>query len=377
MARPPTPLLALLGRQALLALPALALGGLGVAVVATAPGRATSAGAGAPAHFAVRQTVALALAAVVGLAVARLGTRRALRAAPVLFVGALAITAAVFLPGVGVKAGGASRWLRLGPLSGDPAPLLIAAAGLLIAAWRAGTTRGALARAPVTLGLLFAALGLLVAEPDFSAAAVLLAVAVGALAGAGVPLRRVAPPAAIVLLLLAVGASRFGYVGGRIHGFLAPEQDRRGKGFEVLQLARANAGVSASGVGLGHGSARRHLHAPASDYVYAVVTEELGWLGALGVAGAWLAIAAGAVVAVRAARPDAGARAAALAATTALLAPAALHVAVCRGWIPIIGVSMPLLSYDPALTVVSGAELGLLAAVALGGPAAFDRASPA
>jgi len=44
MARPPTPLLALLGRQALLALPALALGGLGVAVVATAPGRATSAG---------------------------------------------------------------------------------------------------------------------------------------------------------------------------------------------------------------------------------------------------------------------------------------------------------------------------------------------
>ena len=60
-----------------------------------------------------------------------------------------------------------------------------------------------------------------------------------------------------------------------------------------------------------------------------------------------------------------------------MLAPAALHVAVCRGWIPIIGVSMPLLSYDPALTVVSGAELGLLAAVALGGPAAFDRASPA
>jgi len=188
-----------------------------------------------------------------------------------------------------------------------------------------------------------------------------------------VPARQAAMsrPAAIVLLLLAVGASRFGYVGGRIHGFLAPEQDRRGKGFEVLQLARANSGVSASGVGLGHGSARRHLHAPASDYVYAVVTEELGWLGALGVAGAWLAIA------VRAARPDAGARAAALAATTALLAPAALHVAVCRGWIPIIGVSMPLLSYDPALTVVSGAELGLLAAVALGGPAAFDRASPA
>jgi cell division protein FtsW len=373
MPRRLTPLVPL----ALLVLPALALGGLGAAVVAAAPGRATSAGAGAPAHFAARQIVGLALAALVGVGVARLGTRRALRAAPILFAGALAITAAVFLPGVGVKAGGASRWLRLGPLSGDPAPVLIAAAGLIIAAWRAGMTEGVLARWWLMLGLTLAALGLLVAEPDFSAAAVLLAVTAGALAGGGVPLRRVLPPAAVMLVLLAVGASRFGYVGGRIHGFLAPEQDRRGKGFEVLQLARANAGVSASGVGLGHGSARRHLHAPASDYVYAVVTEELGWIGALGVAGAWLAIGAGALVAVRAARRDAGARATAVAAATALLAPAALHVAVCRGFIPIIGVSMPFLSYDPALTVVSGAELGLLTAVAMGGPGALDQATPA
>jgi cell division protein FtsW (lipid II flippase) len=43
-----------------------------------------------------------------------------------------------------------------------------------------------------------------------------------------------------------------------------------------------------------------------------------------------------------------------------------LHVAVCRGWLPIIGVTMPLLSYDPTLTVASGGSLGLLVAIALG-----------
>ena len=69
---------------------------------------------------------------------------------------------------------------------------------------------------------------------------------------------------------------------------------------------------------------------------------------------------------MRAARRDDGARATTLAAATALLAPAALHIAVCRGLVPILGVSMPFLSYDPVLTVVSGAELRLLAAVAFG-----------
>jgi cell division protein FtsW len=357
----------------LLALPALALGALGAAVVATAPGHLASAGAGAPAHFAARQIVGLVLAALAGLGAARLGIRQALRAAPALFVVALALTAAVFLPGIGVKAAGASRWLRLGPLSGNPAPLLIGAVGLLIAAWRCGRSPGPFARGSLTLGLTLAAVLVLVAEPDFSAAAVALAVAVAALAGGGVPLRRILPPAGVVLLLLAVGASRFGYVGGRIHGFLAPEQDRRGKGFEVLQLARTNASLSAAGVGLGHGAARRHLHAPASDYVYAVVGEELGYGGALGVAAAWIAIGAGAALAVRAARRDDGARATALAAATALLAPAALHIAVCRGLVPIIGVSMPFLSYDPVLTVVSGAELGLLAAIALGPRDGLDQ----
>jgi cell division protein FtsW len=345
----------------LLAAPAAALGALGLAVVATAPGRATSAGVGAPAHFAARQAACLALAAAAALVTARLGAARLLRAAPVLFLVALAVTAAVFLPGVGVRAAGASRWLRVGPLSGNPAPFLIGAAGLLVAASRATAPR---IQTPAAIALTLAAVLVLVAEPDFSSAAVALLVAFAALAGGGVAGRRLAPAAVLLLLALGVGASRFGYVGGRVHGFFAPEQDRRGKGFEVLQLARTNAALTTRGVGLGKGAARRHLSSPASDYAFAVVSEETGRLGALGVVACWLAVAAGAVLAARGARPDPTRQAAALAAGTALLAPTALHLAVCRGLVPIVGVSMPFLSYDPALTVASGAELGLLAAIA-------------
>jgi cell division protein FtsW len=377
----------------LVALPAVALGALGAVVVASATARQGAATFGDPAHFAVRQFVALALAVVVALAAVRAGPQRLLAAAPAIFVGALVAALAVFVPGIGVRAAGASRWLRVGPLSGSPAPLLIAAIALLTAAWgrlarpasaaasaEAGAEPAHAPRVPVARRPLAVALGLLavlalVAEPDFSAAAVALVVIIVALAGVGIGRGRLALAALALLVMLGVVASRFGYVGGRVHGFLAPERDRRGAGYEVLALARAAAGSTPGGVGLGRGTASHRLSSPGSDYVFAVVTEEMGKVAAGGVVAAWLAIGAGVVLIARR-RRDRRLRAATLAAGAALLAPVALHIAVCRGWLPIIGVTMPLVSYDPAATVAAGAELGLVAAVALAGASADPEPDP-
>jgi cell division protein FtsW (lipid II flippase) len=356
----------------LLLVPALGLGALGFCVVAAAPTRAGPAGIGASAHFATRQMIGLALAASAGVLAAGLGARRVLRAAPVLFLVALAATLAVFLPGIGIRAAGARRWLHVGPFSGSPAPFLVVAVALLIARWGPSERAQPSPRQGLAVGLGLGAVLALVMEPDFSAAAIALAVAFAALAGGGMAGRRLLPAALLLLVVLSLGALRFGYVDNRIRGFLAPENDRRGKGFEVLALARANAAGAAHGVGLGRGNARRHLSSPASDYAFAVVGEELGPRGAIGVVAAWLAIAAGVTLAAGAGKSSGSPgrnlaeRAAVVGCGTALLAPAALHVAVCRGWLPIIGVTMPLLSYDPTLTVASGGSLGLLVAIALG-----------
>ena len=355
----------------LLVAPAVGLAAFDLAIVATAGARPGAPGLGAPGHFAVRQVVAIVLAAGMGWLVVRVGVARILRAAPALFLIALVATAAVFVRGVGVHAAGASRWLHLGPLSGSPAPFLIGATGLLMAAWGGDSVAGdraerrQLASPPLALALALLAVLVLVAQPDFSAAAVALCVTFAALAGSGVAGRRLVPAAAVLLIGLALGASRFGYVGDRVHGFLSPESDRRGHGFEVLALARAKANGAAGAAGLGHGTGRRHLSSPASDYVFALVHEELGRPGAWAVIGAWAAIAAGATLATRAAAGDARRRGAAAACAAALLAPTALHVAVSRGWTPIVGVTMPFLSYDPALTIASGGEIGVLVALAL------------
>ena len=142
----------------------------------------------------------------------------------------------MFVPGVGVRAAGARRWMHLGPLSGGPAPFLIGSVALL----RRGGPPGRPAPAGGAPGRWLAVL-VLVVEPDFSAAAVALAVAFAALAGGGVAGRRLVPAAGLLLVALGFGATRFGYVESRIRGFLSPQSDRRGKGFEVLALARAKA----------------------------------------------------------------------------------------------------------------------------------------
>lgn len=367
-----------MGRRALSVLlvtvPAAALGVLGVVVVASATAQQGAAMYGVAAHFAARQVFALILAALVAIVLTQLGARRVLRAAPVVFIVALAAVMAVFAPGVGVRAAGAHRWLHFGPISLNPASLLTTATALLIAAWAAvPPNASALGLPPEARGHRAFAIGLgvlgvlmMVAEPDFSAAAVTVFVMFVAFAGAGVGGRRLVPAAAAALVLLLLVASRFGYVGGRVKGFLAPHADRRGKGYEVLALSRAQAASTPMGVGLGRGLARRRLSSPGSDYVYAVVNEELGRVAAGAVAAAWAAIAAGALLAARGTR-DPRLRAGALGAGAAAVAPAALHIAVCQGWVPIMGVSMPLVSYDPAATLATGAEVGLIAAVALAG----------
>jgi cell division protein FtsW len=364
---------------ALLIGPAVGLVALDLAILASAGQRSGPPGLGASHHFVMRHAIAIALGGVLGAVVVRVGIARVLRLAPALFAISLIATAAVFVPNVGVRAAGASRWLHVGPLSGSPAPFLIGATGLwLAAAWGApaGPARGLGESRLLTLALALLGVLVLVAQPDFSAAAVALCVTFAALAGARVAGRRLVPAAAVLLFALILGASRFGYVGGRVHGFLSPQSDRRGHGFEVLSLARTRANAATGPSGLGQGSARRHLSSPASDYVFAIVNEELGHRGAWAVVGTWAAVAAGAVLAARSAVKDERRRGAAAACAAALLAPAALHIAVCRGWMPIVGVTMPFLSYDPALTVASGGEIGVLVAIALGPPSPAALGAP-
>jgi cell division protein FtsW len=322
-------------------------------------------------HFPLRHLGALFVASMVALLVARRPAGTLLRAAPVMYLLALLAVAAVFVPGLGVRAAGAHRWLKFGASSFAPAPFLVWATGLLTAAWAPtrgdppeGRERPRSSRLHVgLLASIGLALFVFVWEPDFSAAGIMVVTVLVVLAGVGWGSLRLIAVALAGAALLTLVASRFPYVASRVAGFRAPAADRQGKGFEVLALERSS--LQAEGRGLGHGNARWLLSSPASDYAFAVAREELGRGGALVMVGATLVGMMGAFfVGQGAAKKQKRLRAVAFGSGAAIGAPALLHVAVCSGLVPIVGVSWPLVSYDPGAVVAAGLSLGALASVA-------------
>lgn len=315
-------------------------------------------------HFPGRHLLSLVVAAALAWGAWRLGAAALLRLAPWLYLFSLAAVVAVFIPGLGIRAAGAHRWLRVGSWSLAPAPLLVWSSGLLASAWGrlpSPDSRREGRRFALVLIALLLALGAFMSEPDFSAAGALVVTAVAALAGLGTAGRRLLPVALAGALIVAVVASRFPYVEGRIAGFRAPAADRRGKGFEVLALERATLQPAA---GLGRGYARRVLSSPASDYAFAVAREELGWPAAAAlVVGSLVAFLGAVAVGLSVGRQDRRLRALAFASGFSFAAPALLHIAVCSRLVPIVGVSLPLVSYDPGAVVAAGLAFGAMAAV--------------
>ncbi len=266
----------------------------------------------------------------------------------------------------GVEANGARRWL---PVPGLPVSLqaaelarfatLVAVTAMLA---RANPDDGrALLRA-----LLLAALpvGLLVLQPDFGSTA-LLALLVGMLLfAAGVPLRRLFALGAAGAALVACYIAARPYALARWKGFLAPWENARTEGFQLVQSFVAFGRGGTLGVGLGDGRQKLfYLPEAHTDFILSVVAEELGLVGVLLVLGAFAALAvAGLRVARRA--EDRFAQLLAFGMTAFLVVPAAVNAGVVMGLLPTTGFSLPFVSFGSNSLAVCALALGVLLRVA-------------
>jgi cell division protein FtsW len=146
----------------------------------------------------------------------------------------------------------------------------------------------------------------------------------------------------------------------RLLAFLAPEQDPLGAGFQAIQSLIAIGSGGLFGVGLGNGLQKLHfVPYPHSDFVYAIIGEELGLIGALGVVLlfgilCWRGIVAG----LRA--PDTFGRYLAWGFTAALTLQALVHISVVLGLLPATGVTLPFISYGGSSLVVTLVASGVL-----------------
>src|SRR5271156_3503718 len=272
----------------------------------------------------------------------------------------------VLIPGIGATVNGARRWLRMGPINFQVSEL----AKVLVLTWvcsycvrKRGELEQTLAGLAKPVSLLGVAAVLLLLEPDFGAATVLFATGFAVLFVAGARLRYVLLFVSGTTLAFATLAFTSAYRLKRLMGFLHPWDDPYNGGFQLTQSLIAIRRGSWFGVGLGS-SVQKLFYLPEAhtDFVFAVLAEELGLVGVIGVLALFLALVWRAFRISRMAA-QAGMQFqsyVALAFGVWLGVQALVNIGVNMGVLPTKGLTLPLLSYGRSSLLVSLAWLGVL-----------------
>jgi cell division protein FtsW len=299
--------------------------------------------------------------------VARIDYRRWRRIADPLLWVSIVMLVMVLIPGLGVQANGAQRWLGVGSLTIQPAEvvkltLLIWIADLLArrAKWM-GNSRATLR--PV-LVVLFVVAALVMLQPNLGTTIIIAGIALSLCFVAGVPLAPIfwwggaATAVATVLALIAP------YRRTRVFGFLDPWADPLDQGYQSIQSLVGLASGGFAGTGLGASRAKwGFLPYAHTDFIFTIIGEELGLVGALVVVALFVLLG---VLGIRIAlhAPDRFGLLLAVGVTVWFLLQAFVNIGAVIGLLPVTGVPLPFVSFGGSSLVFSMAGAGLLLAVA-------------
>ena len=288
------------------------------------------------------------------------------RAAVPLFALGVVLLILVLIPGLGHAVNGSRRWLRLAGANFQVSELARVLVLIYIASYavrREAELRESLAGLAKPLALLCCVSALLLAEPDFGAATVLFATGFGLLFLAGARLRYVIGMTVIAAAGFAALAVSSSYRVRRLTAFLNPWADPFNSGFQLTQSLIAIGRGEWLGVGLGD-SVQKLFYLPEAhtDFLFAVLAEELGLAGVLLTLGLFLALIWRSFRIARLAA-DAGLKFPAyLAAGFGLWIgiQAFINIGVNMGVLPTKGLTLPLMSYGRSSLIVALAWTGLL-----------------
>jgi cell division protein FtsW len=344
----------------------LLLLGFGFVMVASASMSIADRLFDAPFHFVIRHALALGLALAAGALVFSLPPSWWEKSGTVLFFVGLVLLVLVLVPGIGRTVNGATRWIPLGPLNIQSSEFMkffavIYVSGYLVRRHEEVATRLSGFLNPMILMVVASAL--IMRQPDFGTTAVLLATVLGLLFLGGVQVTHFVALFGMLATAAATLVALEPYRLQRVTSFLDPFADPFNTGFQLSQALIAFGRGEWLGVGLGNGIQKQFFLPEAhTDFVMAVVGEELGLLGTLAVIAAfgffvWRAVSIGA----RAER--AGWLFCAYAAHGLGLGiglQALINIGVNVGLFPTKGLTLPFLSYGSNSLIVACMAVGLL-----------------
>ena len=344
----------------------VALTVLGLVMVASASITLADRELGQPLYYAMRQAVYIALGIVAGLLLFRVRLVVLERMGLTLLLLAYLMLLLVLVPGVGVEVNGAVRWVNTGLFRlqvSEPAKLFFIIYLASYLARHGEEVRNHVSGFLKPMGLLLIAAVLLLMEPDFGATVVLAATVMGMIFMAGVKLLQFSGVLGLAALSLAGLAMSSPYRMERLTTFLNPWADPFNSGFQLTQSLIAIGRGEWFGVGLG-ASIQKLFYLPEAhtDFVFAVLAEELGLLGVcivilLYALLVWRAFAI-ATQALQANNPFAAWLAYGLGIWFGL--QSFINIGVNMGLLPTKGLTLPLMSYGGSSMLVMCAAVVLL-----------------
>ncbi len=348
--------------SAILALVALALVAVGMVILSSAS--PVQGGAMADFRLVQRQAVYLVLGLVAAVVASRIDYHHWQALAVPLAVFCLILLGLVLIPGVGVEVKGSRRWLavaagvRLQP--SEPAKFACIA---VLAWWMTRAQRRLDRWGPgllVPFGILGLFCGLVILEPDFGTTALIGTVGLLIMVVAGARWRMVVPPVLVGGVGFAWLIARDEVRYRRFMAFLHPEQHADTAGYQVLQALYAFVVGGPFGVGLGNSIQKRwYLPEAHTDFIFAILAEELGLVGSFGVCLLYLVFFVNGIrIALR--TPDLFGRLLAFGIVMMVTVQAAFNIAVVTGSVPTKGLALPLISYGGSSLVTTLAMCGVL-----------------
>ena len=360
----------------------LCLVALGAVMVYSASSGTSLLTDGGDSSYYLKRYIASAVIGFIVLSViSRGGLGLVRRMTPLLLAASLAGLLIVLVPGFGLEANGARRWLGAGPLQVQPSELaklalVLYAAGLIAAS--PDRTRSLHGMRPLLLvaGTMAA---LVLVEPDLGTAIVICLTLGALLVVGGMKLRHVVFLAGALAFLALVFSLAEPYRRERLTSFLNPWSDTEGAGFQSVQAMIAIGSGGPFGVGIGQ-SVQKLFYLPEAhtDMILAVIGEELGFAGISVVLFLYGMIAYAGLRAARMAR-DLYAKLLAAGITSVIVIQATVNFFAVLGVLPLTGVPLPFISYGNSNLIVLLAAMGILINIAQeGGVAARgDDAKPA
>lgn len=279
------------------------------------------------------------------------------------FLASIGITLLVFVPGLGLEHGGATRWILVGPLSFQPSELLKLGYLIYVAAWFSGKKTDASTwkegLIPFIIATAVVALVLL-SQPDTDTLIVMVLAGLAIYLAAGANLRDIFLIVIVGLLCFAFLAFTRPYIMARINTFLDPQADSLGSSYQIQQSFIAIGSGGFLGRGFGQSIQKfNFLPEPVGDSIFAVAAEEFGFIGSTILILIFTFFGyRGLIIASR--TKETFGRLLALGIVIIIVAQAFINIGAMVGVLPLTGITLPFVSHGGTALLITLAATGIV-----------------